>query len=117
MTITALINPFAPLRIALRLRNLRLLLTGLATSQAGDWLYTLALLAFVYDRTHSSMWIGLTTATRIVPEVALGSLGGVLADRVDRRTLMLASDALRALAMAALVIIGAAFLPDVPAPT
>jgi predicted MFS family arabinose efflux permease len=116
MTITALINPFAPLRIALRSRNLRLLLTGLATSQAGDWLYNLALLAFVYDRTHSSMWVGLTTAARIVPEVALGSLAGVLVDRVDRRALMLASDALRALAMAALVVIAAAHLPIVLAP-
>jgi predicted MFS family arabinose efflux permease len=116
MTITALINPLAPFRIALRARNLRLLLTGLATSQAGDWLYNLALLAFVYDRTHSSMWIGLTTAARIIPEVALGSLGGVLADRVDRRTLMLGSDALRALAMAALVVIGIAHLPVVLAP-
>jgi predicted MFS family arabinose efflux permease len=116
MTITALINPFAPFRIALRARNLRLLLTGLATSQAGDWLYNLALLAYVYDRTHSSMWIGLTTAARIVPEVALGSLGGVLTDRVDRRTLMLGSDALRALSMAALVVIGVADLPVVLAP-
>jgi predicted MFS family arabinose efflux permease len=116
MTITALINPLAPLRIALRSRNLRLLLTGLATSQAGDWLYNLALLAFVYDRTHSSMWVGLTTAARIVPEVALGSFGGVLVDRVDRRKLMLASDALRALAMAALVVIGAAHLPIALAP-
>jgi predicted MFS family arabinose efflux permease len=116
MTITALINPLAPFRIALRIRNLRLLMAALATSQAGDWLYNLALLAFVYDRTHSSMWIGLTTAARIVPEVALGSLGGVLADRVDRRALMLGSDALRALAMAALVVIGVAHLPVMLAP-
>lgn len=116
MTITALLNPFAPFRIALRARNLRLLLTGLAASQAGDWLYNLALLAFVYDRTYSSMWIGLTTAARIVPEVALGSLAGVLADRVDRRALMLGSDALRALAMAALVVIGVAHLPVLLAP-
>ncbi|MGZ4247766.1 MAG: MFS transporter, partial [Solirubrobacteraceae bacterium] len=116
MTITTLINPLAPFRIALRARNLRLLLTGLATSQAGDWLYNLALLAFVYDRTHSSMWVGLTTAARIVPEVALGSIGGVLADRVDRRVVMLGSDALRALAMAALVVIGIAHLPVVLAP-
>jgi len=40
MTITALMNPFAPFRIALRARNVRLLLTALATSQAGDWLYS-----------------------------------------------------------------------------
>src|SRR5438105_11402811 len=116
MTITALINPLAPFRVALRARNLRLLLIALATSQAGDWLYNLALLAFVFDRTHSSVWVGLTTAARILPEVALGSLGGVLADRVDRRALMLGSDALRALAMVALVVVGAAHLPVVLAP-
>src|SRR5947209_19161873 len=116
MTITALINPLAPFRVALRARNLRLLLIALATSQAGDWLYNLALLAFVYDRTHSSMWLGLTTAARVLPEVALGSLGGVLVDRMDRRVLMLGSDALRALAMAGLVVVGAAHLPIVVAP-
>jgi MFS family permease len=116
MTITALINPLAPFRVAWRARNLRLLLTGLATSQAGDWLYNLALLAFVYDRTHSSIWVGFTTAARIVPEVAFGSLAGVLADRVDRRTLMLGSDALRAIAMGALIVVGVAHLPVVLAP-
>jgi predicted MFS family arabinose efflux permease len=116
MTITALLNPLAPYRAALRVRDLRLLLIGLATSQAGDWLYNLALLAFVYDRTHSPMWVGFTTAARIVPEVALGSLAGVLADRVDRRALMLGSDALRVLAMAALVVVGVAHLPVVLAP-
>src|SRR5436305_3963124 len=116
MTITALLNPLAPFRVALRARNLRLLLIGLGTSQAGDWLYNLALLAFVYDRTHSSVWVGLTTAARILPEVALGSLGGVLADRADRRVLMLGSDALRALAMGGLAVVGAADLPVVLAP-
>jgi predicted MFS family arabinose efflux permease len=116
MTITALLNPLAPFRVALRARNLRLLLTGLATSQAGDWLYNLALLAFVYDRTHSATWVGLSTAARILPEVAFGSLGGVLADRVDRRVLMLGSDALRALAMAGLAVVALAELPVVLAP-
>ncbi|HJS92805.1 MAG TPA: MFS transporter, partial [Solirubrobacteraceae bacterium] len=111
-----MLNPVAPFRIALRERNLRLLLGGLATSQAGDWLYNLALLAFVYERTHSSMWVGLTTAVRIVPEVGLGSLGGVLADRVDRRALMLGSDAVRALTMVALALVAVAHAPVVLAP-
>ena len=40
-----MLNPAAPFRTALRERNLRLLLAGLAASQAGDWLYNLALVA------------------------------------------------------------------------
>jgi len=111
-----MLNPIAPFRVALRVRNLRLLLAGLAASQAGDWLYNLALLAFVYDRTHSSMWVGVTTAVRILPEVALGSLGGVLADRVDRRALMLGSDAVRAVTMAALALVALAHGPVILAP-
>src|SRR5690242_20561104 len=116
MTITALINPLAPLRIALRSRNLRLLLTGLATSQAGDWLYNLALLAFVYDRTHSSAWVGLTTGARVVPLVLLGPLGGVLADRIQRRPLMITCDLVRAATMAGLAFVVLAHAPIVLAP-
>ena len=62
-----MLNPAAPFRAALRQRNLRLLFAGLVASQAGDWLYNLALLALVYDRTGSSaLWLGVTTtAARI----------------------------------------------------
>lgn len=111
-----MLNPVAPFRVALRERNLRLLLIGLATSQAGDWLYNLALLAFVYQRTHSSMWVGVTTAVRILPEVALGSLAGVLVDRMDRRPLMIASDAIRAAGMAALALVAVTHAPIFLAP-
>jgi predicted MFS family arabinose efflux permease len=111
-----MLNPVAPFRVALRERNLRLLLVGLATSQAGDWLYNLALLAFVYERTHSSMWVGVTTAVRILPEVALGSLAGVLVDRMDRRPLMIGSDVVRAAGMAALALVAVAHAPIVLAP-
>jgi len=52
------------------------LLAALATSQLGDWLYNLSLLAYVQQRTHSTAWLGLTTAARIAP-VVLG--------RADRR--------------------------------
>jgi len=105
-----MLNPTTPFRIAFGERNLRLLLTGLAASQAGDWLYNLALLAFVYDRTHSSMWVGATTAARILPEVILGPLAGILADRLDRGVVMLGADFARALTMgllAAVVILNA----------
>jgi MFS family permease len=111
-----MLNPAAPFRVALRERNLRLLLAGLAISQAGDWLYNLALLVFVYDRTHSSTWVGLTTGARIVPFVLLGPLGGILADRLQRRTLMIGSDVVRAATMAMLAVVAIAEAPIVLAP-
>jgi MFS family permease len=94
----------------------RRLLTGLAVSQAGDWLYNLALLAFVYERTHSTAWVGVTTAARVLPIVICGPLGGVVADRYDRRTVMLASDAIRIALALALALVAAAGLPVVLAP-
>ena len=45
--LAALLNPAQPFLVALRQRNLRRLFAGLVVSQAGDWLYNLALLAFV----------------------------------------------------------------------
>ena len=48
-----MLNPARPFLISLRQRDLRVLFSGLVISQAGDWLYNLALLAFVYERTGS----------------------------------------------------------------
>ena len=111
-----MLNPARPFLIALRERNLRVLFGGLVASQAGDWLDNLALLAFVYERTGSTAWVGITTAARILPEVALGPIGGVLADRYDRRLVMIASDVLRAAAMGALAVVALTGAPAILAP-
>jgi predicted MFS family arabinose efflux permease len=97
-------------------RSFRLLLLGLAVSSCGDWLYNVALLALVYARTGSSTWIAITTAGRVLPIVVLGPIGGVLADRYDRRRLIMASDVARALLMIALAAVAAAGLPLALAP-
>ena len=99
-----------------RNRPLRRLLAALAVSQLGDWLYNLALLAFVYDRTHSVTWTAVTTAARVLPVVAFGAFGGVLADRHDRRRLMIASDVVRCAAMVLLAAVALADLPVLLAP-
>ena len=93
--LAALLNPAKPFLVSLRQRNLRRLFTGLVVSQAGDWLYNLALLAFVYERTGSAAWVGITTAARILPEV-------------DRRVVMIVSDVVRAATMAALAVVAVA---------
>jgi MFS family permease len=97
-------------------RPFRLLLGALATSSCGDWLYNVALVTFVYERTHSGTWVALATAARVLPIVLLGPLGGVMADRHNRRTLMIASDFLRAGLMVALAAVAEAGLPVFLAP-
>ena len=104
------------IRQALHEPLFRRLLTALAISQAGSWLYNVALLAVVYERTHSAAWVAVTTAARVVPMVVCGPLGGVVADRCDRRRVMICSDAIQAGAMLALAGVAAAGWPIVLAP-
>jgi MFS family permease len=93
-----------------------LVLLALATSALGDWLYNVALLALVFGRTGSATWVALTTAARVLPIVVLSPLGGVLADRHDRRMLMAGADVARLVLMAGLALVAAAGLPIVLAP-
>src|SRR5581483_6055119 len=97
-------------------RPFHLLLLSLATSSGGDWLYNVALLAIVFERTGSATWLAVTTAARVLPIVVLCPLGGVIADRYDRRRVMIASDLSRALLMVALAAVASAGLPIVLAP-
>src|SRR3954447_22008993 len=97
-------------------RSFRHLAAALAASQIGDWLYNVALLTVVYERTGSASWVALTTAARVVPIVVLGPLGGVIADRFDRRRVMVVSDVVRAALMLGLAAVALAGLPVVLAP-
>src|ERR1700761_5552054 len=97
-------------------RPFQLLLASLAVSSCGDWIYNVALLALVFERTHSGTWLALTTAARVLPIVLLGPLGGVMADRHDRRRLMISADLARLALMVALADVAAAGLPIVLAP-
>jgi MFS family permease len=58
----------------------------------------------------------MTTAARVIPIVVLGPIGGVLADRFDRRRLIVASDLSRAVTMIALAIVAATGMPVLLAP-
>jgi MFS family permease len=108
--------PEGTIRAALRYPAFRKLLGGLAVSQTGDWLYNLALVTLVYSRTHSALWAGVTTAARVVPIVALGPLGGAIADRFDRRRVMIACDLIRLALMLLLALVALAQLPILLAP-
>jgi MFS family permease len=79
---------------ALKARDLRLLLSGLLISDTGSWAYNVALLAFVFDRTHSLGWVGAAGLVRFIPALVLSPPGGMLAERVERIRLMIGSDVL-----------------------
>jgi MFS family permease len=104
------------IRAALGYPAFRSLLAGLAVSQVGDWLYNLALVTLVYQRTGSVMWAGVATAARVVPIVVLGPFGGVVTDRFGRRGVMIVSDLSRLVLMLGLALVAAAHLPVLIAP-
>jgi predicted MFS family arabinose efflux permease len=104
------------IRAALGYPAFRSLLAGLAVSQVGDWMYNLALVTLVYQRTGSALWAGVATAARVVPFVVLGPLGGVVADRFGRRGVMIAADLGRLVLMLGLALVAAAHLPVLLAP-
>lgn len=64
-------------------------------SQLGDWLYNAALLAYVFVATGSAAWVGAATIVRLLPFMLLGPVGGAIADRFDRRKVLLVGDLIR----------------------
>ncbi len=94
-------------RSALGKRDLRLLFSGLIISATGSWAYNVALLAFVFERTHSLGWVGAASLVRMIPQLLLSSYGGVLAERTERIRLMVSSDLLCALWQVGIAIVAA----------
>ena len=84
------------LRAPLRHRDFRYLAGGLATSQVGEWLASLALIVFVLAETGSAGWVAAAGTARLLPYVALAPIGGTIADRLPRLKVLIASDLLRA---------------------
>jgi MFS family permease len=94
-------------RRVLAKRDLRLLFGGLLISTTGSWAYNVALLAFVFQRTHSLGWVGAAGLVRLIPQLLLSVYGGVLAERTERIRLMMGSDLLSALWQAGIAIVAA----------
>ena len=94
---------------ALRHRNFRLFVAGQSLSLIGTWMTKLATTWLVYRLTSSSFLVGLVAFAGLFPTFALAPFAGVWMDRVDRRALLLwtqAAAAVQSLAMAALTLAG-----------
>jgi MFS family permease len=90
-------------------RPFRLLWLGQVVSQMGDWFDTIAVYTIALRLTGSSRSVALIMVARFLPTVVLGPGAGVIADRFSRRSIMIASDIMRAI-----VVLGFLFVrrPD-----
>lgn len=95
---------------SLRHRDFRYLWFGTIFSSAGQWIQQITLGWMVYDMTGSSVLLGLINGMRALPFLVTGPFGGVIADRVDRRHLMMSTQAfLAATTLAMGILIAAGF--------
>jgi predicted MFS family arabinose efflux permease len=84
------------------------LLAGEFISAIGDWLYIVALLVVIYTETADPLLLGVFGAVRSLPYIVLSVPAGVIADRFDRRLVLLVTDLARGgcmLAMAAVLLL------------
>ena len=94
---------------ALKHRNYRLLWFGNFISNSGDWIDQVALNWLVISTTNSPIYLGLVNLARGLPLVFFALAGGVVADRIDRRRLLMTTQSCAmvfALLLAALVYSG-----------
>jgi MFS family permease len=88
----------APLGVA----GFRLLFLSTLASSTGTLLAAIALAIDVKDRTNSGLWVGAVLIVEFLPTIVVGLILGPLLDRLDRRSLMVGADLLRAAVFCAL---------------
>ena len=96
---------------SLRVRNFRLFFWGQLISQVGSWLTSVALVLLILHRTGSGIGVGVLVALQFGPVLLLGAWAGLIADRSDKRRLLLTTQTLQMLqsfALAALALWSAA---------
>jgi MFS family permease len=90
---------------ALGHRNFRLFLAGAFLSNAGTWMQTVAQSWLVLQLTDSGTWLGVDTFVATAPGLALTPVGGVIADKLDRKRLLIYTQALAGLSALALAFL------------
>src|SRR4051812_19483231 len=79
---------------SLRVRNFRLFFGGQLISQVGNWLTLVAQTLLVLKLTDSGVALGLLAAAQFGPVLLVGPFAGLVADRSDKRKLLLVVQAL-----------------------
>jgi MFS family permease len=101
---------------ALSIPNFRRFFFGQSTSLIGTWMQSVAQSWLVFTLTHSATAIGFVLALQTLPVLILGPYGGVIADRVDKRRLMIVLQSLmaaQALVLGLLVVLHVALFWEI----
>jgi MFS family permease len=89
----------------------RWLLASIGVSAPGDLLYSVALAAELYRRTHNAGWLSAVAIVGPLGRMLLAPVGGDMADRFNRRNIVLGTNIIRALIM---TVLGFLILVDAP---
>ena len=95
---------------SLQIPNFRRYFTGQLVSLSGNWMQTIAEIWLILSLTGSGLAVGFTTALQFLPMLVFGAWGGLIADRVPKRRLLLLTQGLHMIApltMLALALEGA----------
>ncbi len=98
--------------LSLRNRNFRLYFSGQVISNTGNWLTNVALVLLVLKITGSGLAVGILAACQFGPILLLSAWAGAIADRADKRRLLLLTQSLEMAQSMGLAIL--AFLPHPP---
>jgi MFS family permease len=98
--------------ISLRNRNFKLYFIGQLISNTGNWLTNVALILLVLKLTGSGFAVGVIAACQFGPVLFLSAWAGAIADRSDKRRLLLVTQALEMAQSVGLAIL--AFMPHPP---
>jgi MFS family permease len=82
---------------SLAVPNYRRYFVGQVISLSGNWMQTVGELWLVLSLTSNPLAVGVTTALQFTPMLLFGALGGVVADRMDKRRLLMFTQAAMAL--------------------
>jgi MFS family permease len=82
---------------SLRIPNYRRFFAGQLVSISGNWMQTVAELWLVLLLTGSGVAVGFTTALQFLPMLLVGAWGGLIADRLPKRRLLIATQTLHML--------------------
>ena len=98
--------------LSLRSRNFRLFFIGQMISNSGNWLTNVALTLLVLKMTGSGLAVGVLAACQFGPILFLSAWAGALADRSDKRRLLLLTQSLEMMQSGGLAVL--AFMPHPP---
>jgi MFS family permease len=90
---------------SLSIPNFRRYFTGQLVSLSGNWMQTIAEIWLILSLTGSGLAVGFTTALQFLPMLIFGAWGGLIADRVPKRRLLLLTQGLHMIAPLTMLVL------------